>query len=396
MKRAWHIAGKEILQNRRDPLALLFTIVLPVIFTVFLGLLIPSGDEGDTRLPLAVVDEDGTRASQELIDGLADIPLLELKTSSAAAIDSAVQDQKVAAGLIIPDGFGEAADAGRPVALTFIRVETSSGAQSVWEAVEGALSRSNAATLAAEVAAEQVSAETGRPLDQGLLRSALSIAESHLAAPAIGIEVIDAGDSPVARSGGFQQSSTGALVNWVLFGLLGVCSTVVWERKNGLLSRLSAAGVRSSEILGGKTLAMVALTFAQQLLLVLLGQFAFGVDYFSSPLALLFIMISLSLLATAFGLLIASVLRSEQAVVAATVVTALLLAALGGAWFPLEVTSAGFSKIAHVLPSAWIMDAFHGITLKGWGVADILKPIGIVWIWIVAVASVALWRFRPE
>jgi ABC-type multidrug transport system permease subunit len=72
------------------------------------------------------------------------------------------------------------------------------------------------------------------------------------------------------------------------------------------------------------------------------------------------------------------------------------LAALGGAWFPLEITSASFSRVAHFLPTAWVMDSFHGIILKDWGTADVLFPLGIVWIWIIVLFGSAVWRFRPE
>jgi ABC-type multidrug transport system permease subunit len=154
--------------------------------------------------------------------------------------------------------------------------------------------------------------------------------------------------------------------------------------------------VSNREIVNGKVLAMVIITFLQQLLLVILGQAAFGVDYFSSPAALILTMLSLSVLAASLGLLISSVFRSEQAIIATTVITAQLLAALGGAWFPLEVTSASFARVAHFLPTAWIMDCFHGITLSDWGLAEVLRPLGIVWIWIVVVFSLAVWRFRPE
>lgn len=395
MSRVWHIATKELLQNRRDPLALLFTIVLPLVFTVFLGLLIPTGeDEGS--LPLAVADADRTPVAAELVQQLEASSLLELEAMPASEIDSAVQDQKVAAGLIIPEGFGSAMQSGRPVALTFVRVQTSTGAQSVWQAVESILSESNTRTAAATAAAEQLAAATGDSVDGDLLESARSAVDAQMATPVIQVTVKDDGGSATSEAGGFNQSSTGSLVNWVLFGLLGVSSTVVLERRLGLLRRLSVTGVRARQIIGGKMLAMVILTFLQQLLLVLVGQFAFGVDYFNSPVALLVTMISLSVMAAAFGLLIASVFHTEQAVVATTVITALLLAALGGAWFPLEVTSAGFSKVAHVLPSAWVMDALHGITLKGWGLAEIAGPMGVVWIWIVALFAVAVWRFRPN
>ena len=56
MRRLWYITTKDLLQTRRDRLAALFTIVLPVVFTVFLGLLFGAG--GAQSLPLAVADSD--------------------------------------------------------------------------------------------------------------------------------------------------------------------------------------------------------------------------------------------------------------------------------------------------------------------------------------------------
>jgi ABC-2 type transport system permease protein len=396
VRRVWQIASKELLQNRRDKLAALFTIILPVIFTVFLGLLIPDTGDGNGSLPLALADSDGTEISQQLAGRLEDSPLLELKLMTAAEVDKAVKDQKVAAGLIIPEGYGASIEGRQPATLSFIAVSTSSGAQSARTAVNKVVSQSNARILATQIAAEQVAAETGRALDGALLTSAGSLVDARLATPAITVALTDAGTSAGIQAGGFDQSSTGSLVNWVLFSLLGISAGVVLERRRGLLRRLSVAGVRGWEIIGGKMLAMVMLTFLQQLLLVLLGQLAFGVDYFSSPAALLLVMVSLSIMAASFGLLISVLFRSEQAVIATTVISAQLLAALGGAWFPLEIAGASFSKVAHFLPSAWVMDSLHGIILKDWGVADVLGPMGIVWVWAVALFATAVWRYRAD
>ena len=51
MRRAWHIATKELLQTRRDRLAALFTLVLPVIFTIVLGILIGGAEEASRPSP---------------------------------------------------------------------------------------------------------------------------------------------------------------------------------------------------------------------------------------------------------------------------------------------------------------------------------------------------------
>jgi ABC-2 type transport system permease protein len=396
VRRVWQIASKELLQNRRDRLAALFTLVLPVIFTVFLGLLIPATGDAGVTFPLALADSDETPAAQQLVERLKASSLLEIKPMTAAEVEKAVQDQKVAAGLVIPAGYGTAIGKGEPATLSFVRVGTSSGAQTARTAVERVVSEFNAAVLATKTVAEQVSNATGQTLNDTLLASAASMASAQLATSTITVATTNSGASQGSDAGGFDQSSSGALVNWVLFSLLGIAAGMVWERRQGLLRRLSVVGVRGREIVGGKILAMLIITFLQQLLLVLVGQLAFGVDYFSSPLALLITMVSLSMLAAAFGMLVSVLFRSEQAVIATTVISAQLLAALGGAWFPLEITGASFSKVAHYLPSAWVMDSLHGIILKGWGVVDVLHPMAIVWIWVVALFALAVWRYRPD
>jgi ABC-2 type transport system permease protein len=394
VRRAWYIAGRELLQNRRDGLAALFTIVLPVVFTFFLGLLI-GGAARDT-FPLAIAGADASSTAKALTERLSHSALLSIEKMQPGEVDKAVQDQKVAAALVIPQSFGADVQAGRSSALIFVRTETSNGAQSVERAVEAVVSQFNNSKLVAKTAAEQVAAVTGVDADQALLAQAASLADVQLASPAVTSSLIDSGGSAESLPGGFDQSSTGGLVNWVLFGIMGIAGTTVWERRQGLLLRLNGAGVRGREVIGGKIMAMVSITFLQQLLLIIVGKFALGVDYFHSPLALVLVMLSLSGLAAAIGLLVCVLFRSEQAVIATTVISAQLLAALGGAWFPLEVTNAGFSRIAHLLPSAWIMDSLHGIVLGTWGVGDVLVPIGIVWAWIAVIVTVAIWRYRPD
>ncbi len=107
-------------------------------------------------------------------------------------------------------------------------------------------------------------------------------------------------------------------------------------------------------------------------------------------------MISLSVMAASLGLLITSVFRSEQAVIATTVITAQLLAALGGAWFPLEITSETFSAWRTSCPRPGLSTRLHGIVLNSWGLPEVLGPMGFVWIWTVAFFGLAVWRYRPQ
>ncbi len=395
MSRVWHIAFKELLQTRRDRLAALFTLILPVIFTVFLGIMIGRANE-DSGLPLALADRDGSEASQTLALTLSGSPALAIRQIALPGLEDAVRSRKVAAGLVIPVGYETALQAGQTVSLDFVCLETVPGAQSARQAVESVLFESHLSSLAIKSAAHVVTGATGLPFDDRLDRVLRESVTAALAQPTVTLDVTDAGRPLPGEASGFEQSSPGGMVNWVLFGLLTVVAGVAWEKQRGLLRRFLAAGVKQREIVAGKLLAMVAVTFLQQLLLATVGQVGFGVRYFHAPLALLATMLSLSIFAASFGLLLSSLFRREQAIIAVTIISAQLLGVMGGAWFPLEVASHSFSRAAHFFPTAWIMECLHGITLSGWGMTQVLVPLGYVWAWIAVVFSLAVWRFRPD
>ena len=105
-------------------------------------------------------------------------------------------------------------------------------------------------------------------------------------------------------------------------------------------------------------------------------------------------MIALSAVASTLGLLLASLLTSEQALIAATVLTSMSVAALSGAWFPLEITGPAFRFVGHLLPTSWILDGLRGIVLRGFGVPDVLPAFGIALAWALALFVLAVWRFR--
>jgi ABC-2 type transport system permease protein len=151
---------------------------------------------------------------------------------------------------------------------------------------------------------------------------------------------------------------------------------------------------RRSELIAGKVAGMFALTFVQQIILITVGQLVFGVDYLRDPPALLLMMVSLSLVASSLGLLLASVLTSEQALIATVVIVSMSVSALSGAWFPLEITGPAFQFVGHLLPTAWILDGLRGIILRGFDVRDVLPAFGVALVWTAGLFGLAVTRFR--
>jgi ABC-2 type transport system permease protein len=154
--------------------------------------------------------------------------------------------------------------------------------------------------------------------------------------------------------------------------------------------------IRPFEVIAGHVLAMFLIIFAQQIVLALIGQFIFGVNYLREPLAVLLMIIVLSFWAASLGLLISAISRKEDQVITLSLIAMFIFAALGGAWFPLEVAGKAFAAVGHVMPTAWAMDGFENILMRGLGFQSVLLPVGMLLVYAAAFFGLAIWRFRFE
>ncbi len=368
--RVWPVLGKELLQTRRDRLAALFTFILPILFMAFFGYLF--GGEQFTEVTLGVAAEGDTAATPtgELFRLLAENEDFTLVEVSSEEADAAVSEGELDAALVIAEPLDPAAPS-----VTLIRDAVSEAGLVAEETVRAALADLQSRSLALEAApagadAAQFFAQTPVELERTALGSGEEIPS------------------------GFEQSAPGNIVNWILFSLLTVAIGLIYERQTGTLARLRTTGAGVIDVLGGKFLAMVLITLIQQAVLITVAQVAFGVEFTRSPAALAATVLTLSLFASALGMLLATLFNSEGALIAGTVIIALVMSAMGGAWFPLEITGDTFSAVAHVLPTAWIIDAFQANILRGEGLAGIYPSLLVALGWSALLAALAFVRLR--
>jgi ABC-2 type transport system permease protein len=186
------------------------------------------------------------------------------------------------------------------------------------------------------------------------------------------------------------------MVQFSIFGLISSAMILMLERKSGTLQRLLSSPIRPYEVIAGHVLAMFCIVFAQQLILVAVGQLVFGVDYARQPLAILLMITVLSLWAASLGLLISALSRKEDQVITLSLIAMFVFAALGGAWFPLEVAGKTFATVGHIMPTAWAMDGFQNILIRGLGFQSVVMPAGILLLYALAFFVLAIWRFKSE
>jgi ABC-type Na+ efflux pump permease subunit len=140
--------------------------------------------------------------------------------------------------------------------------------------------------------------------------------------------------------------------------------TVGWlftaERRQGTLKRLRAAPISRSEILLGKFLPCLLLSFGQGVFLLLAGKVVFGMSWGPEPLWLLLVVFSTSLAAMGLALLVAAWARTEMQVAIYGMLLALLLAGLSGCLMgDRSLMPEQMQEISRVTPHAWALDAYR-------------------------------------
>jgi ABC-2 type transport system permease protein len=88
------------------------------------------------------------------------------------------------------------------------------------------------------------------------------------------------------------------------------------------------------------------------------------------------------------------VAKNDSQVILFSLVGMFIFSALGGLWFPLEASSGAFAAIGKVMPSAWAMNGYQNILLRGLDFSSTLIPAGILLAYALGFFLLGVWRFR--
>jgi ABC-2 type transport system permease protein len=385
---------------------------MPILFTIFFGMVMgpalnPS-PEGDTRLPVGLLNQDlDGKLNPEiepLLEGSAAIRPVNLTEDEASQVSALVAEGELAAVITIPMDYSRDLLNNEPAHWKVVVDQSTPAGQTAATAIETAVNRLRGAVEAAHLSAGAYAAKEGFESEterQDYLTAAVNLALTEWETPPLTTQP-EFATGEVATSdetgelNGFVQASSGMMVQFAIFGLITAAMVLVLERKNKTLQRLLTTPIQRWEVIAGHLLAMFVVIFLQEALLVVFGELAFDVGYARQPLAVLIMMVALALWAASLGLLISAVAQKEEQVVTLSLIAMFLFASLGGAWFPLEVAGETFSTIGHFMPTAWAMDGFQNLLMRGLGLRSVFLPAGMLALYALAFFGLAIWRFEFE
>jgi ABC-2 type transport system permease protein len=414
-----NMARLHVLLTVKDRAVLIQAFVVPVILILVLAVAINEQNFANVDILVDVDDQDGSPLSAQLLEnlrrpatdsaetlifcvyGAQDIPAAcELESSDRYAElgTKRLAEQTVAGSLVIPAGFGAALERGESLTLNYATDEALSVSDVGSARVAAAVNQLNASLAIAATGVEGVETyldgfpdgET-RLADFNALREA---AQVRLNTPPAQVETESSGERIVIGLGA-RQSVPGMGSMFVLFYLLTLAQYMVEERKQGTLTRLFTLPARQWQIVLGKILGAFLFGVMQFTVFILLGALL-GIDWGDSPLAVALIVLSYCLAGTALGFLLATLVKTAAQAGAMVTLMGLILAPLGGAWWPLTIVPEFMRTLGHLSPIAWAMDGFYDLLYYKGGVADVLPEVAILLVFATAFAGLASLNFKYE
>jgi ABC-2 type transport system permease protein len=171
---------------------------------------------------------------------------------------------------------------------------------------------------------------------------------------------------------------------------------IVRERESGTILNLYSSPASRWDILAGKAVPYVVVSFLDYLLIFLASVWLFQVRFVGSALVLSAAALLYSTCTIGIGLLISSVTRTQLAAVLATFIGVVAPAfTFSGIFTPTATLGVVGQAIARVIPATYFVDVVRGSYLKGGGLAP-YAPNLLALIAYAAVVYVVAWLFLAK
>jgi ABC-type multidrug transport system permease subunit len=197
----------------------------------------------------------------------------------------------------------------------------------------------------------------------------------------------------------FDQNVPGFSVTFLLLGmLLGVSLGLLDERDWGTLARLRSMPTPLDVTLVAKLLARFTVGVVQMILLLIAGWLLFGISLGPEPWALLLPTAGIVFAGTAFGLVVAGLAHSREAVLPLGSIVIVTMAAVGGCWWPIDLEPRWMQRVALAFPTTWAMAAYNDLMIRRQSMTAVLRPTAVLFAYGVAylVLGLALFRYRAR
>jgi len=173
--------------------------------------------------------------------------------------------------------------------------------------------------------------------------------------------------------------------------------SIAREKELGTMEVLLVSPLRPAQIILGKVLPYVGLAFTNSLVILLMGYTVFDLPMRGSLILLLSLCFIFILLALSLGILISTIVKTQEIAMFISMVGLMLpTILLSGFIFPIENMPKILQWFSVIMPPRWFISALKTIMLKGEGLAYVWKEMTIMLGMSILFIVVSIKKFKER
>lgn len=352
--RIWGLAIKESRQLSRDKLLLAFLILGPLLELLLMGGLAGGGVE---NLPLAVVDNERSRASRDLIaklDRTDELRVAAYGESVAQARDWMLSGE-IAAIAVIPPGYSAALGSSEDSAEVQIIAD---GSSHVISAVTFSTAEDVAAAIGDDISAHQPATSKG-PVD---------------------LRFVSRFNAPLDDQPGSITAMLGMIVFQVT--LVVAAQSLARERELGTMEQLRVTPLKRVDLMAGKALPTLVIGLVDFLMMLAIVVVWFDIPARGSLLLLTLLTTPFVLAQIGWGTLISLISRTQQQAMLFVFALVIVEVAFSGFLVPASDMPGVIRALSYVSSVQHYLVILRSVMLRGAG-------IGLLWLPAVALVGIS-------
>jgi ABC-2 type transport system permease protein len=398
----WKITRKDLKIFFTDKRAIILSLLLPIgLITLFaLAFGGVGGDDEEEGTPIAVLyaDEDQTSSSKSIITELDAIPGIVCIATDTQSAKNQIKSGDQIANIIIHKGYEDALNNGTDIPIELQYDQSRAMEISVLQnllvskisSVKGEKDADKGVDRIMQNMFSNLPAQTQDSIRNNL-KSGLN-KENEQEQLITMTSVVGEEES----NWGLIQAVAGTAIMMLLFSVRSIGSGMLEEKENGVLKKLLQSPITPFEILFGKMLTAVIVAIFQLSVMFVFSWLAFGLDIFMNLPALIIMILTTAIACSAFGVLLASIVRSKKQADSLSTIIVLFMSAIGGSMIPLYIMPAFMQDAAVISVNYWSIQGFYDIFWRETGVAGVTQN-AIVLIAITAgVLAISAFFFKKN
>ena len=397
MRKILAITLKDTLIRFISPLEWAFFIILPIFF-----ILILSGGTGpaqDQRVSLYVVNQAQSSLSTSLISEL------ERSTSVRPVskdLEEALTDfdsRQVSAVLIIPEGFTVSALQKGQAEVELRQQPNRTAALIDQQAVQVAINRLSSIMDIANTSTEQAAKRKPFTTDssrQTYFDAAFASAQSLMESAPQRVSTVEGNTEDTINYDPRANSTAGQMITWVFIPLIGLSGMFAQERQAGTLRRILVTPTSKAMYIGGTVFGQVLTAVVQMIILMSFGAIVFKTNWGHSPVGPAMMIFSSCLAAAALGSMLGTFVKTENQASGLSIMIGMVMAMMGGCWYPIELFPQMIRNAAKILPTSWAMGGLLDISVRGQGVEGVWLESLVLCGFALVFFTIGVWRFKYE